>query len=173
MIVKKTIIVICTFLFFYPLNSQSSDIMELDPQIIAAADCNGMILGNSLVNYESGILSEERARIMARTASLSFFLTAIKYQNIDHIRTYQEEYQMILQDAVNYIYNLVVAESFDWDTQAELDVCSARIFDPLTSVTKSELDNAGIEDYFEFIRLLGIESDNVFDFFLSIQDAMR
>ena len=164
------------FSFFFSatlLNAQENKFLNLEPELIAAADCNGMIAGNSLINYESGILSEERARIMVRTTTLSFFLSAIKNQSIDHLREYQQEYDSIFQEGLQRIMTLVETESFDWDTQAELDICAARVFDPLTSVSKSDLEKVGIGDYFEFSNLTKIEADKLFDFYLKVIEAFQ
>ena len=68
---------------------------------------------------------------------------------------------------------LVETESFDWSTQAELDVCAARIFEPLTSVSKINLNEVGIDDYFEFSKLVKLEADKVFDFYLKVVEAME
>lgn len=68
---------------------------------------------------------------------------------------------------------LVETESFDWNTQAELDVCAARIFEPLTSVSKNNLKEVGIDDYFEFSKLIKLEADKVFDFYLKLVEAME
>ncbi len=155
------------------LKAQENKFLNLEPELIAAASCNGMIAGNSLINYESGILSEERARIMVRTTTLSFFLTAIKYQSIDHLREYQQEYDSIFQEEFQRIITLVETESFDWDIQAELDVCAARVFDPLTSISKSDLEKVGIDDYFKFSNLIIIEADRIFDFYLKVIEAMK
>ena len=83
---------------------------------------------------------------------------ALKYFN-------NEEFQRI--------FTLVETESFDWDTQAELDNCAARIFEPLTSVSKSNLEKVGIDDYFEFSKLVKIEADKIFDFYLKVIEAMK
>ena len=155
------------------LKAQENKFLNLEPELIAAASCNGMIAGNSLINYESGILSEERARIMVRTTTLSLFLTAIKHQSIDHLREYQQEYDSIFQEELQRIITLVETESFDWDTQAELDVCAARVFDPLTSISKSDLEKVGIGDYFKFSNLIIIEADRLFDFYLKVIEAMK
>ena len=171
-IVLKFLIILISFEFTL-LKAQENNFLKLDPEIIAAASCNGMIAGNSLVNYDSNILSEERARVMVRTTFLSFFLTAIKYQDIDHLRQYQQEYDSIFQEELQRIFSLVETESFDWDTQAELDVCAARIFEPLTSVSKTNLDDVGVEDYFEFSKLVKIEADKIFDFYLKVLEAMK
>lgn len=58
---------------FTLLKAQENNLLNLDPELIAAASCNGMIAGNSLLNYESGILTEERARVMVRITTSSFF----------------------------------------------------------------------------------------------------
>ena len=161
-------LIILFLLQFTILKAKENNYLNLDPELIAAASCNGMIAGNSLLNYESGILTEERARVMVRTTTLSFFLTGIKFQDIDHLRKYQQEYDSIFQEEVQRIINLIETESFDWDTQAELDVCSARIFEPLTSISKNNLEKVGIDDYFEFSRLVKIEADKLFDFYLKV-----
>ena len=171
-IVLKFLIILISFEFTL-LKAQENNFLKLDPEIIAAASCNGMIAGNSLVNYDSNILSEERARVMVRTTFLSFFLTAIKYQDIDHLRKYQQEYDGIFYEEFQRILTLVETESFDWSTQAELDVCAARIFEPLTSVSKINLNEVGIDDYFEFSKLVKLEADKVFDFYLKVVEAME
>ena len=172
----KIILKILVFIFLFQftlLKAQENNFLKLDPEIIAAASCNGMIAGNSLLNYESNILTEERARIMVRTTFLSFFLTAIKYQDIGHLRKYQQEYDSIFYEEFQRILTLVETESFDWNTQAELDVCAARIFEPLTSVSKNNLKEVGIDDYFEFSKLIKLEADKVFDFYLKVVEAME
>ena len=83
------------------------------------------------------------------------------------------EYDSIYQEEINRILTLIETESFDWDTQAELDVCAARLFDPLTSVSKVDLENVGIMDYFEFSKQIKIEADKVFDFLISVTQAME
>ena len=171
-IVLKFLIILFLFQFTL-LKAQENNFLNLDPELIAAASCNGMIAGNSLSNFESGILTEERARVMVRTTTLSFFLTGIKFQDIDHLRKYQKEYDSIFQEEVQRIFNLIETESFDWDIQAELDVCSAMIFEPLTSISRNNLDKVGIDDYFEFSRLVKIEADKLFDFYLKIIEAMK
>ena len=171
-IVLKFLVILFSFQFTL-LKAQENSFLKLNPEIIAAASCNGLIAGNSLVNYDSNILTQERARIMVRTTFLSFFLTAIKHQDIDHLRKYQQEYDSIFQEEFQRIFTLVETKSFDWDTQAELDNCAARIFEPLTSVSKSNLEKVGIDDYFEFSKLVKIEADKIFDFYLKVIEAMK
>ena len=70
--VLKFLVILFSFQFTL-LKAQENNFLKLNPEIIAAASCNVMIAGNSLVNYDSNILTEERARIMVRTTFLSFF----------------------------------------------------------------------------------------------------
>ena len=170
---KSFLILLLFFVFCANQLKAQNNILDLEPELIAAASCNGMIAGNTLINYDNGVLSEERARIMIRTTYLSFFLTAIKFKDIEHLRKYQSEYDSIYQEEIDRILTLIETESFDWDTQAELDVCAARLFDPLTSVSKVDLENVGITDYFEFSKQIKIEADKVFDFLISVIQAME
>jgi len=171
----KSLVIALLLFFAFNVNQlkAQNNIMDLDPQLIAAALCNGMIAGNTIINYDTEVLSEERARIMIRTTYLSFFLTAIKYKDIEHLRKFQSQYDSIYQEEINRIFTLIETDSFDWDTQAELDVCAARLFDPLTSVSKDDLAKVGIKDYFEFSKQIQIEADKTFDFLLSVTEAME
>ena len=84
---------ICTIFFLLissVTNAQSSsaNLLELDPNIIAAANCNGALFAVSMVNFENGILNEQRARVMLRTTTLAFWLTATKHQNVQLLAEY-------------------------------------------------------------------------------------
>ena len=70
---KLFLILLLFFVFSVNQLKAQNNILDLDPELIAAASCNGMIAGNTLINYDTGVLSEERARIMIRTTYLSFF----------------------------------------------------------------------------------------------------
>lgn len=150
----------------------SVDITSLDPNLIAAADCNGTLFAVAMGNFEAGILSEDRARIMLRTTSLSFFLSAIRHQPIEHIKKYAAEYDGLFSDAYDATYALLSAGSFDWDQQAAADVCAARIFDPLTSIPVAELETAGI-DYLDFVESTKVEADRRFDYIMQLIAAME
>jgi len=72
--ILKKILTIFLFLTAIATSAQSSNknLLELDPNIIAAANCNGALFAVSMVNFENGILNEQRARVMLRTTTLAF-----------------------------------------------------------------------------------------------------
>lgn len=150
----------------------SSDVTTLDPNIVAAANCNGMLFAVAMGNFDAGVLSEERARIMLRTTSLSFFLSAIRHQPIEHITQYAADYDVFFSDAYDATYALLASSSFDWDQQAAADVCAARIFDPLTSIPVAELEAAGI-DYVDLVESMKVDADRRFDYIMQLVAAME
>ena len=155
-------------------NSQtlSTDFTELDPNIVAAANCNGQIFAVAMQNFEAGVLSEERARIMLRTTLLSFYLTAIKYQNQQQLEKYQVEYDKIIGNSYDFTYTTLYNGTFDWAQQAEADACAARLFESLTSIPIDQLNSAGI-DYFVLIEDMKEEANRRFDYLLKLAKAME
>ena len=156
-------------------NSQSSskNILELDPNIIAAAMCNGALFAVSMTNFEKGILNEERARVMLRTTSLAFWLTSTKHQSVQHLFKYASDYEEYFSDSYESTYDDVVDGNYTWDSQAEVDVCTARIFEPLTSVTAQDMQRSGIPDYFKFSASIAADADKRFDYILKLMKAMQ
>ena len=156
-------------------NSQSSskNILELDPNIIAASVCNGALFGVSMANFGKGILNEERARVMLRTSTLAFWLTATKLQSVQHLREYGSDYDEFFSDSYESILDDIADGNYTWDSQEEVDVCTARIFEPLTSVTAQDMQRLGIADYFQFIAAIAADADKRFDYILALMKAMQ
>ncbi len=171
------IILMTTALIFYVCiaNAQTveKNIFDLDPNIIAAATCNGAINAVSLANYENGDLSEERARIMMRTTTLAIWLIATKHQSVQHLREHGLSYDEFMYDSYESTYDDLADGNYDWDSQIEIDNCIARIFDSLTSVTEQDLARSGIANYFDFMAQIKIESDKHFDYILRLLQAMQ
>jgi hypothetical protein len=153
--------------------SSSGRLLELDPNIVAAANCNGALLAVSMFNFENDILNEERARVMMRTTSLAFFLMGIKHQSVQHIAEYAEDYDSFFVESYEAVYDDLRDGNFSWESQAEIDICSARIFEPLTSVTEQELARSGVADYFKLRARIAAEADKRFDYMLRMMEAMR
>ena len=151
----------------------SFDITKLDPNIVAAAHCNGAMFANSISNFETGVFDEHRARVMTRTIGLSFFLTAIKYQPVSHIQEYSDQYDQMFSDAYDEYYGKLSSETFDWKEQLEIDKCAARIFEPLTEIPIDKLRENGVQDYFNFVNNMNKMSDERFDYILKLMDAMK
>ena len=55
---KPFLILLLFFVFSASQLKAQNNILDLEPELIAAASCNGMIAGNTLINYENGVLSE-------------------------------------------------------------------------------------------------------------------
>ena len=161
------------FATFSNAQNPSFDITKLDPNIVAAAHCNGAMFANSMSNFETGVLDEHRARVMTRTIGLSFFLTAIKYQPASHIQEYSDQYEQMFSIAYDEIYEKLSNETFDWDEQLEIDKCAARIFEPLTDIPIDKLRENGVDDYFSFVQKMNKMSDERFDYILKLMDAMK
>ena len=153
--------------------SSSNDLLKLDPNIIAAANCNGALFAVSMVNFENGILNEQRARVMLRTTTLAFWLTATKHQNVQHLAEYANDYDEFFSDSYESTYDDLIDGNYTWDSQAEVDVCTARIFDPLTSVTAQDMQRSGVQDYFQFSAAIAAEADKRFDYILKLMEAMQ
>jgi hypothetical protein len=153
--------------------SSSKNILDLDPNIIAAATCNGSLFAVSMFNFESGILNEERARVMLRTTTLAFWLTATKHQSVQHLREYAIDYDKLFSDSYESTYDDLVDGNYTWDSQAGVDVCTARIFEPLTSVTEHDMQRSGIPDYFQFSAAIAADADKRFDYILNLMRAMQ
>lgn len=168
-------IILALIVYVGQANAQtaSDDILDLDPNIIAAAICNGSIFALSMFNYENEILSEERARIMTRTITLAFWLTATKHQSVEHLIEHADSYDEFLADSYESTYDDLMDGNFTWDSQAEIDKCIARVFDPLTSVTERDLERSGIENYFDFMAEINKEADIWFDYILRLMEAMQ
>ena len=64
---KKLISLFIFFVLFHAFVKANENILELDPNIIAASTCNGMITANAINDFDLGILSEERARNIVRS----------------------------------------------------------------------------------------------------------
>lgn len=173
MVIRLLTLIMCMSLTPAYAKSVSDNILDLDPNIIAAATCNGSVFAVSMSNYENGILNEERARVMLRTTTLAFWLTATQHQSIEHIRKYAVDYDAFFSDSYDSVYDDLIDGNFTWDSQAEIDVCIARILDPLTSVTAENLDQSGVEDYFQFMAFVSAEADKRFDYILKLMEAMR
>ena len=156
------------------VNSQSvsKNMLDLDPNIIAAANCNGAVVANAMMNFQNGVLNEERARVMLRTTTLAFVLTATKHQSAQHLIEYEESYQEFFADSYQSTYDDIIDGNFTWDSQAGIDVCTARIFVPLTSVSEQDLARSGINNYFEFIESISATADQRFDYMLRLMDAI-
>ena len=78
---KKLLSLFIFFVLSHTIVKANENLLELDPNIIAASSCNGMITANALNDYELGILSEQRARDVVRSVVLSTFLHAIKHKD--------------------------------------------------------------------------------------------
>ena len=156
-------------------NSQSSgnNILELDPNMIAAATCNGALFAVSMFNFQNGILNEERARVMLRTSSLAFWLTSTKHQSVQHLVEYASDYDGYFNDSYERTFDDLLDGNYTWDSQAEVDVCTARIFEPLTSVTAQDMQRSGIQDYFKFSASVAADADKRFDYILKLMKAMQ
>ena len=158
---------------FANAQSSSKNILNLEPNIVAAANCNGALFAVSMFNFEKGILNEQRARVMLRTTSLAFWLMATKHQSVQHLVEYANDYDSFFSDSYESTYDDLIDGNFDWDSQAEIDVCTARIFEPLTSVTAEDLERSGIANYFEFNAAIAVEADKRFDYILKLMQAMQ
>ena len=171
----KKILTIFFLLTAISTNAQSSNqnLLELDPNIIAAANCNGALFAVSMVNFENGILNEQRARVMLRTTTLACWLTATKHQNVQHLAEYANDYDEFFSDSYERTYDDLIDGNYTWDSQAEVDVCTARIFDPLTSVTAQDMQRSGVKDYFQFSAAISAEADKRFDYILKLMEAMQ
>lgn len=153
--------------------SMTDGMMELDPNIIAAAQCNGSLLAGAISNFQSGVLNEQRARVMARTTTLAFWLTATKYQSVQHLIKYGAKYDEFFNASYDSTYDAIYDGTFTWESQAEMDICTARVFDPLTSVSQEDLERSGIDDYFAFTKKINDSADKRFDYILRLLEAMQ
>ena len=173
MIIRLLTLIMCISVTPVYAKSVSENILDLDPNIIAAASCNGALIAGSMFNYENGILSEERARIMLRSTTLAFWITATKHQSIEHLRKYAVDYDEFVSDSYESVYDDLIDGNYTWESQAEMDVCTARILDPLTSVSAEDLKRSGIDNYDQFRAMLFTEADKRFDYMLKLIEAMR
>lgn len=173
MIIRLLALILCISISPVYAKSVSENILDLDPNIIAAANCNGALFAGSMFNYENGILNEERARIMLRSTTLAFWLTATKHQSVEHLRKYAEEYDEFVSDSYESVYDDLIDGNYTWESQAEMDVCTARILDSLTTVSAKELEQSGIDNYDHFRKVLFTEADKRFDYMLKLLEAMR
>lgn len=158
---------------FANAQSSSKNILNLEPNIVAAANCNGALFAVSMHNFLNGVLNEQRARVMLRTTTLAFWLMATKHQSVQHITEYANDYDSIFSDSYESTYDDLIDGNFDWESQSEIDVCTARIFEPLTSVTEEDLERSGVANYFEFTAALAADADKRFDYMLKLIQAMQ
>jgi len=173
MTIRLLTLILCMSVTSAYAKSVSENILDLDPNIIAAANCNGAIFAGSMLNYENGILNEERARIMLRSTTLAFWVTATKYQSIEHLRKYAVNYDEFFSDSYESVYDDLIDGNYTWESQAEMDICTARILDSLTSVSSMDLEQSGIDNYDQFKAILFTEADERFDYMLKLMEAMR
>jgi hypothetical protein len=156
-------------------NAQSvtDNALDLDTDIIAASSCSGAVFAVAMWNFEYGVLSEDRARAMLQSSSLAVFLRGIKHQSIEHLQQYGSEYDEFFEEAFSGTYDDLVDGSFTWESQEEVDRCTARIMNSILSVSKSDLANAGIDDYFQFKDIQKHEADRRFDYMLELLESFQ
>ena len=84
---------------FANAQSSSKTMLDLEPNIIAAANCNGALFAVSMANFQNGVLNEQRARVMLRTTTLAFWLMATKHQSVQHLMQYADDYDSFFTDS--------------------------------------------------------------------------
>ncbi len=170
---KKLLSLFIFFVLFHTFVKANENILELDPNIIAASNCNGMITANAMNDFDLGILSEQRARNIVRSVVLSTFLHAIKHKDLQHIRKYQNDYDAFFTDGYDSVMTLLSTESFTWDTQNELNVCNARLIGSIVNLENKDLTKLGIKNFIEFKDKINMSADQRFDYMLNLLKAMQ
>ena len=170
---KKLLSLFIFFVLFHTFVKANENILELDPNIIAASNCNGMITANAMNDFELGILSEQRARNIVRSVVLSTFLHAIKHKDLQHIQKYQNDYDAFFTDGYDSVMTLFSTESFTWDTQNELNVCNARLIGSIVNLENKDLTKLGIKNFIEFKDKINMSADQRFDYMLNLLKAMQ
>lgn len=170
---KKLISLFIFFVLLHTFVKANEDILELDPNIIAASNCNGMITANAINDFDLGVLSEERARNIVRSVFLSTFLHAIKHKDLQHMQKYQNDYDAFFTDGYESIMTLLSTKSFTWDTQDELNVCNARLIGSIVNLENQDLTELGVKNFIEFKDMINVSADQRFDYMLNLIKAMQ
>lgn len=170
---KKLISLFIFFVLFHTFVKANENILELDPNIIAAESCNGMITANAMNDFQLGILSEERARNIFRSVVLSLHLHAIKHKDLQHIQKYQNDYEPFFSDGYESVETLLSTGSFTWDTQSELNVCNARLIGSIVNLENEDLTKLGIKNFIELKDKINVVADQRFDYMLNLIKAMQ
>ncbi|OHV11190.1 hypothetical protein [Kushneria phosphatilytica] len=137
---KKRAFLLLSTIFLSPLAySQPQDITQLNPNVVAAANCQGQITGIAISNYSSGILNEQRTKAMMYGATLYEFFVLFQEESLSHLQKYQQQYAQFEQSARTQVLESIDNGNFTWDSQGDIDVCTARMTEALTSPYPSEM----------------------------------
>lgn len=164
---KKVGLLFGAFFVSAQVSAQPIDATKLNPEIVAASSCAGMLSGVALDNYDSEVLNKERTKNILYATSLYFLAVAFKEASPEHLQEYGAQYDTITSNARNNVISMISAGDYGWDTQSEVDVCDARMVSTLTMPLPERLESDEVK---ADLRKL---SDDNFEAMLRINEAMK
>lgn len=117
----------------FSVSAQSTDLSNLNPEIVAATVCSGSLTGLALSNYDIGVYNEERAKDLIYGSTLYQFSVALHEEGEEHLQQYSQSYGSFEQSALADVVDKINNGLYTWEDQNEIDKCVARMTKVITS----------------------------------------
>ena len=161
-----------TFFSCNPTFAQKS-VLDLDTELVALSTCQGAVMATVIHNYVNEVLSEERARTVARTVEQGVAFAILQREGYGYLASNGARYRPFVKESLQRVIYLLDGEDFGWDDQNYVDGCMARLLHPVITVTADDLERAGLTDYFGVRLGIHAAADKTFDFTLKLLKALQ
>lgn len=123
---KKILLISLISLTTFAQSYDPNRVLKLDTDLINLFSCSGMVSGNSLSSWDSGIFSDDQM-IDIMTFNTTAVELALAEKGIEYYTEYLKDFNEFAEQGFNDILEAIEEGNFTWELQSEIDYCQYKI----------------------------------------------